>query len=123
MSVEIEIQHEGCEELAEKFERLDSAIKNHVQRNLQELGVSIKEKAQELAPSRTGYLRSTIFAEIKDWTVRVGANAPYAYYVEFGTRFMQPRRFLTRALESHLHQIAHTFECAVNDAIKEVETT
>lgn len=123
MSVEIQIQHERYEELARKFEHLDSALKNQVQKSLQELGDSIKEKAQELAPSRTGYLRSTIFAETKNWTVKVGANAPYASYVEFGTRFMQPRRFLTQALELHFHQIAQVLEGAVNEAIKEAETT
>lgn len=122
MSFEIEIQHEGCEELAKKLEHLDSTLKNHVQTSLQELGDSIKEKARELAPSRTGYLRSTIFAETKDWTVKVGANAPYASYVEFGTRFMQPRRFLTQALEMHVGRIAHVFDGAVNEALREAET-
>lgn len=122
MSVEMEIPHEGSEEIARKFEHLDSALKNRVQQSLQNLGDSIKEKAQELAPSRTGYLRSTIFSETKDWTLKVGATAPYAFYVEFGTRFMQPRRFLTYALEMHLHQLTHFLESSVEEAIKEAAT-
>lgn len=52
--------------------------------------------ARALAPVRTGYLRSTIGARDNIVTV----SAPYAPYVELGTRFMAARPFLRPALRA-----------------------
>jgi len=83
------------------------------------LAESIKETAQRIAPVRTGYLRSTIFTEAAEWTVKVGASAPYAAYVEYGTRFMQGRRFLSQAVEMHRLQLVNIVDEAVNESIVE----
>ena len=42
-------------------------------------------EAKHLCPVRTGYLRSTISAKVTPSKAEVGATAPYAGYVEFGT--------------------------------------
>jgi len=119
MSVEMEVQFEGQSELQLRMERLDASMKTRVQQRLQELAESIKETAQHLAPVRTGYLRSTIFTEAADWTVTVGALASYAAYVEFGTRFMHGRHFLSRAVETHSSLLVGIVSQAVNDSIVE----
>jgi len=119
MSVEMEVQFEGQEEFQLKMERMDTSIRARVQQRIQELAESIKETAQRLAPIRTGYLRSTIFTETAEWAVRIGAAAPYAAYVEFGTRFMQGRRFLSQAVETHRPQLVDIVGQAVDESIVE----
>jgi HK97 gp10 family phage protein len=104
------------------MERLDSTLKRKVQQQLANLAGSIKETAQRIAPVRTGYLRSTIFAELHDWTVKVGASAPYVAYVEFGTRHMRGRRFLIRAVSAHLPQLESLLNQAVSESLMEVSS-
>lgn len=120
MSVEIEIQFEGQDEFRLKMERADASIKVRVQQRLEELAESIKETAQRMAPFRTGYLRSTIFTEAIEWTVKVGASAPYAAYVEYGTRFIHGRRFLSQAVETHSPQLVNIVSEAVSESLVEV---
>ena len=122
MSVELEIRCEGLEELQQKVQRLDSAMKNKVHQRLVNLAESIKETAKQIVPVRTGYLRSTIFAEAQEWTVRVGAYAHYAVYVEFGTRFMRGFHFLSQAIEMHFLQLTHMINNTIDEAITEAST-
>jgi HK97 gp10 family phage protein len=119
MSVEMEVMFEGRDEFQLKMERMDASMKARVQQRLEELAGAIKEMAQHLAPVRTGYLRSTIFTETAEWTVKVGASAPYAAYVEYGTRFMQGRRFLSRAVETHRSQLVNIVGEAVDQSVEE----
>jgi len=119
MSVEMEMQFEGQGEFRLKMERTDASMKARVQQRLEELAESIKDTAQRIAPVRTGYLRSTIFTEATEWTVKVGASAPYAAYVEYGTRFMHGRRFLSQAVETHRLQLVNIVDEAVNESIVE----
>jgi len=119
MSVEMEFQFEGQGEFQLKMESIDASVKARVQQRLEEFAEAIKETAQRMAPVRTGYLRSTIFTEAAEWTVKVGASAPYAAYVEFGTRFMHGRRFLSQAVETHRPQLVGIVSQAVNESIVE----
>jgi len=119
MSVEMEVQFEGQDEFRLKMERADVSIKARVQQRLQELAESIKDTAQHMAPFRTGYLRSTIFTEATEWTVKVGAAAPYAAYVEYGTRFIHGHRFLSQAVEMHRLQLINIVDEAVNESLVE----
>jgi len=119
MSVEMEVQFEGQDEFQLKMERADVSMKALVQQRLEELAEAIKETAQRIAPVRTGYLRSTIFTEADEWTVKVGASAPYAVYVEFGTRFTHGRLFLSQAVEIHRLQLVNMVGEAVNESLVE----
>jgi len=122
MSVELETEVEGLEQFGRKVEMADSSLRASVHQRLAELAKSIKEKAQQLAPVRTGYLRSTIHAQVEDWTMKAGAFAPYAAYVEYGTRFMRGRRFLSQSMEMHLPQLESVIGLAVEEALKEAST-
>jgi len=119
MSVEMETHVEGLEQFRQRMERADLSLKASVHQRLAELADSIKETAQQLAPMRTGYLRSTIYAQTEDWTVKIGAYAPYATYVEYGTRFMRGRRFLSQSVEAHVPQIESVIALAVEEVLKE----
>jgi len=122
MSVELEMECEGLEEFQQKVQRLDSGMQTKVQQQLADLGESIKETAKQIVPVRTGYLRSTIFSEIQEWTVKVGAHARYAVYVEFGTRFMRGFQFLSRAMEMHHPQLTHLIDNSIDEAATEAST-
>lgn len=123
MSVEMSVSIEGLPELRAKLERLDAGMKEQVRYALAFEGEKIKTTAQSLCPVRTGYLRSTIFAKIEDWLLRLGASAHYARYVELGTRFMKAFRFLSRALELRIQALINAVNRAIDRAIREASAT
>ena len=72
---------------------------------------NILATANTLVPVRTGYLKSTLAIEQpSNFQIKVKATAPYAYYVEFGTRKMSARLFLTNSVNQHLSEFAPEIE-------------
>jgi HK97 gp10 family phage protein len=65
---------------------------------LERLGGEIETDAKVACPVRTGRLRDSIGHEVDGDTVRVTASAPYAAYVEEGTRYMAAEPYLRPAL-------------------------
>ena len=61
--------------------------------------------AKTMCPVRSGYLRSTIEANIDGLQITFAALAHYAVYVEFGTWKMRANPFMRTALEQHEGQI------------------
>lgn len=62
----------------------------------------VLETSNVLVPVRTGFLKSTLgFRQDSNFQVTFFATAPYAPFVEFGTRRMSARLFLTRSIEQH----------------------
>lgn len=119
MSVEMEIHIDGIPELRSRLNQLDEAMKGHVHYGLAFEGEKIANTASSLCPVKTGYLRSTIYARIEDWILKVGATAHYAFYVELGTRFMKARRFLSRAVELRMYSLVKAVHRAISSAIRE----
>jgi HK97 gp10 family phage protein len=123
MSIEIDLDVEGIEQFQAKLRSLDSAVQKHVHRKLVSLGADIAAEARRLAPMRTGRLRSSIFSRVREWMLKVGATAPYTWFVEFGTRYMQARKFLWRALQRYLPLLNNIIGEAVGQAIEEARRT
>jgi len=119
VSVDMQMQFADQDEFRLKMKRMDASMNACVQQQLQELAECIKDTAQRISPVRTGYLRSTIFTETAEWTVKIGASAPYAAYVEYGTRFMHGRRFLSQAIEIHRLQLVNIVGEAVSESLVE----
>jgi HK97 gp10 family phage protein len=66
----------------------------------------ILETAQMFTPVRTGFLLSTEGLESEgEWAFVIYARAFYAPFVEWGTRRMCPRLFMTRAFELHKDEL------------------
>lgn len=122
MSVEIQLKIDGIEELKTKMKKLDSELKRKISNKLVEIGNLIKERARELAPVRTGRLRASIFSQVIGWTLTIGAKAPYARYVEFGTRWIRPRHFMLNAIQENLTKIEGMMQEAILSAMSEVST-
>jgi len=123
MSVEMEIHAEGLPELREKLNQLDEGMKRNVQDAMKFEAEIMRDTARARCPVRTGRLRDSIFANVENWTVKLGAMAPYAVYQEFGTRYIQPRRFLSNAVELCMQGLINRISQAIRQAIGEASAT
>lgn len=119
MSVEMKMHMEGVPELKEKLNQLDGDMKRNVHDAMRFEANAMKNAARARCPIRTGRLRDSIFAKVEEWTVKLGATAPYAVYLEFGTRYVQPRRFLSNAVESRMQSLVNRMSRAIKQAIGE----
>lgn len=119
MSIEVILDVRGVRELKNKLRSLNRGMQRQIYHQLHRLGSLIKNLAKQLAPVRTGRLRSSIYSKVKDWILIVGARVPYACYVEFGTRYIRPRHFLTRAIETYLPQLQTLVNEGIQQAIAE----
>jgi HK97 gp10 family phage protein len=119
MSVEMEVHIEGIPELRQKLSQLDNSMKARVHDAMRFEAETMKNVARARCPVRTGRLRDSIYAKVRNWVVRLGATVPYAVYQEFGTRYIRARRFLTNAVELRMPLLINRINHAVNQAIKE----
>lgn len=104
------------EDVLRALQQLNEAIQLKVQDELERWAMEVREYARSLAPVRTGYLRSSIYARVQGWIAEIGAEAPYAIYVEFGTRYMQAQPYLYPALEEFLPRLEEIFLKAIDEA-------
>ncbi len=118
--IEVQVYAQGIIEMQNKLSHLDQAISRRVDAALAHEIIETQTTAKRLAPKRTGNLASSIFSErTGELAFKLGARAGYAVFVEFGTRFTQARRFITRALESALPRVIQHANTAIDEAIKE----
>ena len=124
MSVEMTVDIRGIHELQLKLDRLDLSMRSRIDETLNHEVANMQVEAQSLAPRRTGYLASTVYAErTGEWAFKLGAKARYAYFVEFGTRFIRARRFLSQALEQAMPHVVQQVSQAIAEAIVEARGT
>jgi len=107
---------EGIEEFKQAMQQFDSGIQRHVHRLLASWAADVKALAKQLAPVRTGHLRSSIYAKIQEWVAEIGAEATYAIFIEFGTRYMQAQPYLYPAIQEHLPRLEHIICEAIDQA-------
>jgi HK97 gp10 family phage protein len=117
MAVEITCDVEGIEEFKNAMQSFDSGMQRHVHRLLASWAADVKALAKQLVPVRTGRLRSSIYAKIQEWVAEIGAEATYALFVEFGTRYMQAQPYLYPAIQEYLPQL----EAIICEAIDEAK--
>jgi HK97 gp10 family phage protein len=121
MALEITCEVEGVEEFKRAVQQFDSAMQRQVHEQLEKWAMDVKEYAKALAPVRTGYLRSSIYAEIQEWVAEIGAEASYALFVEFGTRYMQARPYLFPAVDEYLPELERIILEAIDQAKAEAD--
>ncbi len=108
------------EDFCASIEKVDKATQDYVQDALAQAAQAIAARARQLAPVRTGQLMQSIYAiGAGQWEVKVGAYASYALFQEFGTSHLQPRYFLTRAMQESLQQLLSLICLAVQRAVEE----
>jgi HK97 gp10 family phage protein len=116
MSVEITCDVDGIEEFQAAMQRFDTAMQNQVRRFLMSWAADVKAAAMRNAPVRTGHLRSSIYATIKDWVAQIGAEATYALFVELGTRHMRAQPYLWPATQEYLPSLEMNIVGALEQA-------
>jgi len=116
MSVEVTIQVAGAEECAQALSRFDSGMQTRVHSRLAQWAETVKTETTRLAPVRTGYLRSTIFARAREWQAEVDVEAAYAATVEFGSHRAQARPFFQPAVQQRLSELEGLLLEAVDSA-------
>lgn len=117
MSVEISCEIDGVEEFKAAMERFDSGMQRHVHSQLASWAADVKALARQLVPVRTGHLRSTIYAKIREWVAEIGSEATYSLFVEFGTRYMRARPYLYPAIREYLPRL----EAIICDALEQAK--
>ncbi len=73
--------------------------------------------AREIVPVRTGRLRDSIEVSATAWGWSLGASAPYASYVEFGTSRQAAQPYLAPAVLAILAEMDGRLEDAFNDFV------
>jgi len=116
MAVEITCDLDGIEEFQRAMQQFDSGIQRHVHRQLASWAADVKALAKQLVPVRTGHLRSSIYAKIQEWIAEIGAEATYALFVEFGTRYMQAQPYLYPAIQEYLPRLEEIIFEAIDEA-------
>ena len=123
MSIDMEMHIDGLPALREKLKRLDDGMKRNVHEAMLFEAEAMKNTARARCPVRTGRLRDSIYAKVRDWILELGATAPYAAYLERGTRFIKPpRRFLANAVWLRMQSLVNRVNRAIGDAIREAST-
>jgi HK97 gp10 family phage protein len=116
MAVEITCDVESVEEFKAAMQQFDSAMQRYVHRQLASWAADVKALAKQLVPVKTGHLRSSIYAKIQEWVAEIGAEATYALFVEFGTRYMQAQPYLYPAIQEHLPRLEQIICEAIDQA-------
>lgn len=88
----------GNKAILDNMAGLQAEIQAQAQATLEQAGQMALDKANELVPVLTGYLKSTLYVEAQPGVVTVGADAPYAIFVELGTRKMAAQPYLVPAM-------------------------
>ena len=122
MSVEIEMHIDKLPQLREKLNQLDEGMKRKVHEAKQFEADAMKNVARARCPVRTGRLRDSIYAKVRDWILQLGATAPYAIYQELGTRYIRPRAFLKNAVWLRMQSLINRVNRAIGGAIREAST-
>lgn len=114
--MEITFEFHGIDEFLLAVESFDYNMQREVHLALLNWAGKVEELAKKLVPVRTGFLRSSIYAMIQGWIATVGASAPYASFVEFGTRYMQARPYLYPAIQQYLPELEQIILDAIHTA-------
>lgn len=98
------------------MQRFDSGMQREVHSFLASWAADVKAQAVKNAPMVTGYLRSTIYAKIREWVAEIGADATYALFVELGTKYMQAQPYLYPAIQQYLPELETVIVSAIEQA-------
>lgn len=123
MAVEVTCDVEGVEEFKAAMQQFDSGMQRHVHRLLASWAADVKALAKQLVHVRTGHLRSSIYAHVREWVAEIGAEAAYALFVEFGTRYMRAQPYLYPAIQEYLPQLEAIICEAIDQAKMEAGLT
>jgi HK97 gp10 family phage protein len=101
----VEIHVEVDDQASPLLEAALAKIQDQINAGLDEAGAEIVIYAQQICPYRTGRLRNSITYTVADGQLTVMATAPYAKYVEFGTRRARAQPYIRPAIDGYMTRI------------------
>ena len=113
MAIKVSCNIQGIREFQAAIRTFESTLQKYVHTKLVSWAEDVKTEAMQRAPVKTGHLRGSIYALVKDWVVNIGAEATYALFVELGTRILRARPYLYPSIQQYLPQL----EQAISEAI------
>ena len=113
MAIEVSCNIQGIREFQAALRTFESTMQGYVHAKLVSWAEDVKTEAMQRAPVKTGHLRGSIYALVKDWVVNIGAEATYALFIELGTRYLRARPYLWPSIQQYLPQL----EQAISEAI------
>jgi len=113
MAIKVSCNIQGIREFQAAIRTFESTLQRYVHAKLVGWAEDVKTEAMQRAPVKTGHLRGSIYALVKDWVVNIGAEATYALFVELGTRILRARPCLYPSIQQYLPQL----EQAISEAI------
>jgi len=113
MAIKVSCNIQGIREFQAAIRTFESTLQRYVHAKLVGWAEDVKTEAMQRAPVKTGHLRGSIYALVKDWVVNIGAEATYALFVELGTRILRARPYLYPSIQQYLPQL----EQAISEAI------
>jgi hypothetical protein len=116
MAIEVSCNIQGIREFQAALRTFESMMQGHVHAKLVGWAEGVKTEAMRRAPVRTGHLRGSIYALVKDWVVNIGAEATYALFVELGTRYLRARPYLWPSIQQYLPQLEQVISEAIDAA-------
>jgi HK97 gp10 family phage protein len=105
----IEINVRGLDEALTWLDALAKRVKPAAEDALLDVAAEIADHATTNAPVKTGRLRASIGSGRTPEGAAVWALAPYAAFVEYGTRFMQGRAYMGRAIQTTIDSLFRRF--------------
>jgi HK97 gp10 family phage protein len=101
----VQIEVEVDDQASPLIEAALAKIQDQISAGLDEAGNEIVIYAQQLCPVRTGRLRNSITYTVADGQLIIMATAPYARWVEFGTRRMRTEPFIRPSIDAYMNAI------------------
>ena len=100
MTVKFKIEIGEVEAFRQALTKMPEELRERLFEVMGDIARQTVQTARAYAPVRTGALRASIYAHVtRDLCWRFGAYVNYAVYQEYGTRYIAPRYFLTRAIQ------------------------
>ena len=116
MAVEVSCNVKGIREFQAAMQTFQNSMQAYVHRQLVSWAADVKAEAMQRAPVKTGHLRRSIYAVVRDWVVNIGAEATYALFVEVGTRYISARPYLWPSIQAHLPELEQLVSEAIDAA-------
>lgn len=79
-------------------QKVSDEVFGEIDNRLTRAGYAWQARAEQLAPVKTGALRSSLYFRVADRTLTVGVGVGYGIFQEFGTRNIRPHPYIRPAL-------------------------
>jgi len=117
--ITISIGVNGQKETVANLGRMSEKVKKAVKEEIGASALRIQASAKRRCPVRTGALRNSITVDLYgEMSAEIAPHMPYAGFVEFGTRKMRARPYMTPAAEEERPRLAKGLEIIIKGELE-----